>query len=437
MSKVSRENVALVAWEALREAGTPFVRLLRAANDALEATLKALGGKAAFQQAFASIDKSDEGLAKAFKKVDVDSSGYISAAEISAHVASVYGPMDESITTKMLKAADTDGDGEISLDEFKTVMRAGPDVKADGTLEDGTPLQEDVEDAVDADAPLTKQELEWIVAIRDAAATQSLPCTNVELVQLAIVTKGDTAKALSRLKKMAAWKKDLGLDEITFADAFRKVNATVTTSGYGYLTPYGRAQSGSTALCAWYSEFLPAETEYQSAFKAIIGVFEACTSSLADARRGICIIAECSGVGYSNVSLRTELKFASLYVGGYPVRIERIVLVDVTMLVRVVLKALKRALPAKMRSKFRLSSTANDELYEQHAGRDELPDYLGGGYGGDGGGGGGGGSGDSGALHVEKALAYWSQLHKARAAWEAELVKAYGVGFKELNAGAI
>ena len=29
------------------------------------------------------------------------------------------------------------------------------------------------------------------------------------------------------------------------------------------------------------------------------------------------------------------------------------------------------------------------------------------------------------------------QLHEARAAWEAELVKAYGVGFKELNAEAI
>ena len=208
-------------------------------------------------------------------------------------------------------------------------------------------------------------------------------------------------------------------------------------------------------------ECLPAEIEYQSAFKAIIGVFEACTSSLADARRGICIIAECSGVGYNNVrpsspeilrclsaltdarwrvrqvSLRTELKFASLYVGGYPVRIERIVLVDVTMLVRVVLKALKLALPAKMRSKFHLSHTANGELYEQHAGREELPDYLGGGYGGDSGAGSGGDGGGSGNLHVEKALAYWSQLHEARAAWEAELVKAYGVGFKELNADAI
>ena len=48
-------------------------------------------------------------------------------------------------------------------------------------------------------------------------------------------------------------------------------------------------------------ETTPAKIEYQSAFKVIIGVFEACTSSLADVRRGICIIAECSGVGYSNV----------------------------------------------------------------------------------------------------------------------------------------
>ena len=75
-------------------------------------------------------DKSDEGLAKAFEKVDADSSGKLSAAEMSAHIASVYGgAMDESITTEMLKAADTDGDGEVSLDEFKTIMRAGPDVK--------------------------------------------------------------------------------------------------------------------------------------------------------------------------------------------------------------------------------------------------------------------------------------------------------------------
>ena len=58
-------------------------------------------------------------------------------------------------------------------------------------------------------------------------------------------------------------------------------------------------------------ECLPAETEYQSAFKEIIGVFEACTSSLADARRGICMIVECGGVGYSNVRPLSPLCAAS------------------------------------------------------------------------------------------------------------------------------
>jgi len=98
---------------------------------ALEATLKTLGGKAAFQQVFAStIDKSDAGLEKAFKQVDTDANGQISVAEMRVHIASVYGSgLDESITAKMLKAADTDGDGEVSLDEFKRIMRAGPEVK--------------------------------------------------------------------------------------------------------------------------------------------------------------------------------------------------------------------------------------------------------------------------------------------------------------------
>jgi len=78
-------------------------------------------------------------------------------------------------------------------------------------------------------------------------------------------------------------------------------------------------------------------------------------------------------------------------------------------------------------------------MYEEHAVRDQLPDFLGGCYGGDGGAGGagGGGCGSSGALHVEKALAYLSKLLEARAAWEAELVQACGVGFKELDAKAI
>ena len=131
-------------------------------------------------------------------------------------------------------------------------------------------------------------------------------------------------------------------------------------------------------------------------------------------------VAECGGVGYSNVSLRAELKFASLYVGGYPVRINRIVLVDVTMVVRVVLKALKRALPVKMRNKFALSRSTDGDLYKQHVPRAGLPRFL-------------GGDGGEGQLLVERTIAHWSELHEARAAWEASLVSAYGEGFKTLR----
>ena len=58
----------------------------------LEATVKSLGGAAAFQSVFgANIDKSDAGLQKAFAGVDVDSSGKISAVEMNAHITKVYG----------------------------------------------------------------------------------------------------------------------------------------------------------------------------------------------------------------------------------------------------------------------------------------------------------------------------------------------------------
>ena len=63
---------------------------------AFEALLKALSGAlthtAQFQAVFSpTIDKSDEGLKKAFEGVDADSSGQISAKEMSDYIAKVYG----------------------------------------------------------------------------------------------------------------------------------------------------------------------------------------------------------------------------------------------------------------------------------------------------------------------------------------------------------
>ena len=89
-----------------------------------------LGTAGAFQSIFSSVDKSDAGLAKAFAKVDSSGDGKISKVEMRAHIVATYGgPLDEAMFKAMFTAADTDSDGKLSLDEFKAVMRAGPDSK--------------------------------------------------------------------------------------------------------------------------------------------------------------------------------------------------------------------------------------------------------------------------------------------------------------------
>jgi len=273
---------------------------------------------------------------------------------------------------------------------------------------------------------LSAQEISWIVAIRDglAAAADGMPRpSNVLLVQLAIVTKGNVGEALSRLRKLEHWKATYHLDEISFTEAYRQFASCTTASADPSaedtsLVPLRRTHDGRLGFAADYSKFLPAKLSLQMAFKAIICAFEACNSSLADVRGGVCIIANTRGVGPCNVSLQNELKFASMYVGGYPTRIARIVLVDTNPVVRVVLRGLLRAIPLKMRSKFQLTSRA--AVLADQAPASALPAFLGGVC-----------APDHGLSH-DFNEAWWARLRIQRCEWEAELISQYGEGFARL-----
>jgi len=273
---------------------------------------------------------------------------------------------------------------------------------------------------------LSTEEKRWIVAIRDglAAVAESMPRpSNVLLVQLAIVTKGNVSEALGRLRKLERWRATYDLDAISFAEAYRQfascTPAPADPSAEGTnLVPLRRTHDGRLGFAADYSKFLPAKVSLPMAFKAIIGVFEACNSSLADVRGGVCILANTRGVGPSNVSLQNELKFASMYVGGYPTRIARIVLVDTNPVVRVVLRGLLRALPSKMRSKFQLTSRA--AVAAGQAPASALPTFL------------GGVCPPDRILSHEFNVAWYARLHTQRCEWEAELISQYGEGFAKL-----
>ena len=97
-------------------------------------TFNVLGISAGFRAAFgAELDKSDEGLAKAFKSVDSDNSGTISTEEMKAYLAKKFGKKADDLAAQMIKNADLDGDGLVDFDEFKATMRAAP-TRDDGAV---------------------------------------------------------------------------------------------------------------------------------------------------------------------------------------------------------------------------------------------------------------------------------------------------------------
>ena len=103
------------------------------ANDVVE---QMQDGVAGFQSLIGGLfggdtDQSDAGLEKMFNSMDEDRSGTLSETEMKAAINKVYGQsglvVDESAFRTMMRAADTNNDGEVDLEEFKAMMRAGPE----------------------------------------------------------------------------------------------------------------------------------------------------------------------------------------------------------------------------------------------------------------------------------------------------------------------
>ena len=73
------------------------------------------------------MDKSDASLEAAFAKLDTDHSGKIDRNEMKAYILSVYDRgIDDKTIGDMMARAGANNDGDVDLDEFKAIMRAGP-----------------------------------------------------------------------------------------------------------------------------------------------------------------------------------------------------------------------------------------------------------------------------------------------------------------------
>jgi len=68
---------------------------------------------------------TDDELSAAFEAIDTDSSGDIDLAELKIAIQAIHPEMDDDAIKNMLAFGDEDGDLEVSLDEFKKIMRGG------------------------------------------------------------------------------------------------------------------------------------------------------------------------------------------------------------------------------------------------------------------------------------------------------------------------
>jgi hypothetical protein len=131
--------VGTAAVDTTKAAVETTVETTKAAGDlvlsGVASTFETLGVTAGFQSVMGAmmggeIDTSDEGLEKLFKEIDDDSSGKISEEEMKIAITKLYGKeLDDKLIKDMMTAADTDKDGQVDIDEFKTIMRAGPEKK--------------------------------------------------------------------------------------------------------------------------------------------------------------------------------------------------------------------------------------------------------------------------------------------------------------------
>lgn len=96
------------------------------AHAVVDTMVDSVGMSGVFQSIFGkgTIDTTDAGLEKLFSSIDKDASGTLTTTEMELAIMKMYGEVDEALVQKMMKSADTNQDGVLSLAEFKTIMRA-------------------------------------------------------------------------------------------------------------------------------------------------------------------------------------------------------------------------------------------------------------------------------------------------------------------------
>lgn len=192
----------------------------------------------------------------------------------------------------------------------------------------------------------TPQEIEWALAIREAARkdpdVNTDQIVDLEYLQHAIVAKEKVQKALCRIKRVQKFKEMYGIKLDGSYDEGMRSLKTYLDLFPGFFLAVGVLEDGTHLLSANFSRFYKRTIKTEESLNVLIRGFyyllQSCQPNIAAMRAGMIYLGETQGAGWQNYSLKVENRVASVYSNAYPIRIQRMVFMHVPFLFRLFFK---------------------------------------------------------------------------------------------------
>ena len=199
----------------------------------------------------------------------------------------------------------------------------------------------------DSSATPTEQELVWAarlkeVATADGSGVDADEVSDWEFLQHAMVAKANTFKALDRLKNLQALKRRYGIIRDGSVDeAARDLRTFLQTHPglYMSLANHSSEDEGTQVFCSEYQRFqssrMKSEEAYAVYMRAAFYVLQASQSNVAALRAGMILLLDVYGA-LRYRSFQTEARARELYGKAYPIRIQRVILLQASGTLRAI-----------------------------------------------------------------------------------------------------
>jgi len=204
--------------------------------------------------------------------------------------------------------------------------------------------------------------------------------SKIEIVQTAIVSKGNLKKGIKRLKRYAKVKKKYALDKYDVATCMNFADEKFPGIFHTCSPGSGSKLEGSTSIAMHYAEFVPSvirtKEDWCLMVKFFVTLMDAATCTLEHMRKGVNFVSNCNGFGWKNFSLDMERKMADVYQDAYPMKIKSMIVVDLPWFMTAMVKLVKVFLKPKLAQRIKLIS--KDVLLTDFFQTHELPTCMGG-----------------------------------------------------------